>query len=94
MAFGKAHCGVGFIRVKTSGKLTNKEAAQAMGAGGDNQQSLSEDPAAAESTNAGNAPFSAFDAFFVHGTTGLFLPHLERGEYLVNVSRAWDLVGL
>ena len=46
------------------------------------------------STNSENAPFSAFDAFFVHGTTGLFLPHLERGEYLINVSRAWDLVGL
>ena len=45
-------------------------------------------------SNAGNAPFSAVDAFFVHGTTGLFLPHLERGEYLENVSRAWDLVGL
>ena len=46
------------------------------------------------STNAKTRRFPAFDAFFVHGTTGLFLPHLERGEYLVNVSRAWDLVGL
>lgn len=46
------------------------------------------------STNAPNAPFPAREAFFVHGTTGLFLPHRERGEYLANLSRAWSDVGL
>jgi len=45
-------------------------------------------------TNFDKAPFSAIDAYLIHGTTGLLMNLQSRSHFFSNISETWDTLNL